>query len=130
MCPRCAILQAENDQLRDQLGRKVRADVNGRLREGLGVTNHQARFLLELYRTPGEIVTYDALIARLPRRYTKRADGVRSEHYLRVLAYQTRRSVGPGVVGTSRPHGYFLTDYGLVAIREALAGSFMLPRAA
>lgn len=135
MCPRCAILEAENAQLRDQLGQKVRADIHGRLRIGLGVTQHQARFLLALYRTPGQIVMFDTLLAELPARYTKASDGRRSEHYLRVLVFQTRRAVGPGVIGTNRASfdrpvsGYYLTAHGLDVIRAALAGQ-MLPQAA
>ncbi len=129
MCPRCASLEAENARLRQQLGFKVRADIHGRLREGLGVTQQQARFLLALYRTPGQWVTFDALLASLPTRYTKSEDGRRSGHYLRVLAYQTRRATGPGIVGTNRAHGYYLTNHGLDVIRDALAGR-LLPQAA
>jgi hypothetical protein len=136
MCPRCALLEAENANLRAQLGQKVRADVNGRLREGLGVTMHQAKFLLALYQVRGEIVPFDVLLDVLPMRYTKSADGRRSEHYLRVLAYQTRRAVGPGVVATTRAAfdrvagGYSLTPHGLDVVAGALAGQFMWRAAA
>lgn len=124
-CDRCARLEAENARLRERLEQKVRADIMGRLHEALGVTVHQAKFLLALYRTPGQVVPHATLCAVLPARYTKSADGKRSEHYLRVLAYQTRRSAGPDVVGTILGRGYYLTPHGLDVIRDALSGHFL-----
>lgn len=126
MCERCARLEAENARLRFDLAQKVRADIMGRLREGLGLSVHQARFVLLLYRAAGKTVDHDTLAADLPARYTKSADGQRSEHYLRVMVYQTRRATGPRVIGTDRAHGYFLTEHGLYVVREALAGQFMM----
>jgi DNA-binding response OmpR family regulator len=130
MCERCAQLQAENDSLRAMLGTKVRADVFGRLRENLGVSPQQALFLTILFRTPEQVVSAQAIIDALPSRYTKSADGKRSEHYLRTMVHQTRQWVGPGVIRTERGRGYALTNHGAYVLREAMSGRCMIGMAA
>lgn len=126
MCDRCAALEREVARLQFALDQKVRADVLGRVREGLGVTMHGARVLMILYRTPGRAVTHADLLKALPSRYTKSADGNRSEHYLRVAIYQLRREVGPGVIETVRGKGYFLSPHGADVLRAAMAGEFLV----
>ena len=125
MCPRCATLEAEIARLRVLLDTKVRADVLGRLRVELGVTAHQAQVLLLLYRTPGQTVSFDMICDTLPARYTKSADGRRSEHYLRVVVYQLRQKVGPGVIETALGRGYYLTEAGAERLRAAMRGEAM-----
>ena len=119
MCERCAALERENASLKAELAKRTRVDVVGRMRADLGVTEHGAKLLLALYKTPGRLVTHDAVRAALPGRYLKSRQTIRD---LRSTVCQVRRDVGPGVVETILGRGYMLTDRGVDLIRATMSG--------
>jgi hypothetical protein len=131
MCKRCAELLNENARLRDLLELRTRADLIGRLKAYLGVTEAQARVLLRLYRDRGGLVPFLDLLRAIPVRYRRADSGdERSAQLLRVVLFQARTRLPKNTIETVRSYGYRLTPAGIDLVARALSGSLSYPEAA
>lgn len=122
MCKRCAELLTENARLRDLLELRTRADLIGRVRAYLGVTDGQARLLLRLFRDRGGVVSIIDLHNAVPIRYRNYSPRDRGDQFIRTMFAQTRKHLPADCIETARGYGYRLTPKGVAILAEALSG--------